>query len=109
ILYAKQQIVVNSLFLYVNLARTRSFKVNVRKSGVDLFLGDANQLREGVCIIDRQISQHLAVDFHTSKFEAMHQLAVGKAVEASCRVDAHDPKIAEVTLSLTAVTICIRE
>jgi hypothetical protein len=58
-------------------------------------------------VMDGQLSQHPAVDAYTGFAKARDQLVVGRAAQACCGIDAHNPKPAEFTLAVTAVAIRI--
>ena len=60
---------------------------------------------ESFCIVNCHLSQHLSVDIHTSQLQAVHELAVGQAVDSCSSVDTGDPQLSELTLSL--LTSCI--
>ena len=57
---------------------------------------------ESLCVIDCHISQNFAVQLDTAELKAIHEFAVGKAVDACRRVDAGDPQLTELSLSLLA-------
>jgi hypothetical protein len=60
-------------------------------------------------ILDSDIGQNFAVQGDLGTAEAIHEAAVGKAVQAGSRVDAGDPQLAELTLFISAVAVSIAE
>ena len=58
-------------------------------------------------ILHRDVGEHLAVDFEAERFQAVHEFAVGNAIQAGGRADALDPQPAE--LALAYATVAIRE
>ncbi|KUM44362.1 hypothetical protein AR540_21645 [Pseudomonas sp. EpS/L25] len=52
-----------------------------------------------------QIGQYLTVDLDGRFFQAGDQTAVGQTVDTSTSVDTSDPQSAELTLTLTTVTV----
>src|SRR5262249_21777258 len=63
------------------------------------------QLREGLRVGQREVRQDLAIHLEPRLRESVHESAVGQAVLAGSRIDARDPELAEVALSLLAVPI----
>ena len=68
-----------------------------------------DQRREGGRVVDREVSEDLAVDLDTSSLEALHESVVGHAVGASSRVDPLDPEATEVTLLGPTVPVGIAQ
>src|SRR3981081_2567879 len=58
-------------------------------------------------IVDRQISQHLAVDRHAGQAKALDEAVVGDVVRARGGVDPGDPELTEVALALLAIAVLI--
>src|SRR5690625_2778641 len=75
--------------------------------GAQSRLGLLSQLAERRLVEYRDVSQHLAVDFHARQVQAVDHAAIGQTVLASSRVDAGDPQGAELPFALPAITIGI--
>jgi hypothetical protein len=57
--------------------------------------------------MNRQISQHLAIDLDASLVQAIHKATVGHIKLPCSSIDTHNPQTTELTLALTTVTICV--
>ena len=54
-----------------------------------------------------QISQYTSIQHYICFLQAIDQSAIGQAVGTGLRIDARNPECAELTLSLSAVTISV--
>src|SRR6202453_3626360 len=70
-------------------------------------LGGFDDRRERRWLGDREIREHLAVVFDAGRDQARDEAAVGEAVLADRRVDALNPKRAELALAILAVAVGI--
>src|SRR5262249_49007726 len=64
-------------------------------------------LREACSVFHGEIGEGLAINVRANRLEPVHQLAIGKAVEASSRADALDPKSAILALAIASIAICV--
>jgi hypothetical protein len=62
---------------------------------------------KGSLLVYSQVSQDFTVDFDFGFLQASDEAAVGQTVDACSSVDTCDPQSAELTLTLTTVTVCI--
>lgn len=83
--------------------------IQAKSLRVQFAFGYGSQLVECRFIVYSQISQHFAVHFHASHFQAVHQLAVGQAVQAGLRIDPGNPQFAEIAFLLTTIAIRIQQ
>ena len=72
----------------------------------ELRLRDFGQGGEACCVVDGHLCKHLAVDVDLGQLQAVHELAVGKAVQACCSVDTGDPQGSHIALSLLSSCKC---
>ena len=70
-------------------------------------LGLLNQRGKTSGIMDRKIGKNLAVDFDAGLVEPVNKSAIGEAQFAGGRIDALNPKRAEIALLGAAVTVGI--
>jgi hypothetical protein len=71
--------------------------------------GLVDQQRESRRIARRHFRQNLAVQAHPGHFQAVHELAVGKARLPAARVDAHNPQRTEFALLVFAADVSVFE
>ena len=76
---------------------------SARKSGLCLVC-ELIKSRHGV---NRNVRQHLTVNFDASQVQAVDELAVGQFVHACCGIDTLNPQRAELALALATVAIGI--
>ena len=60
-------------------------------------------------IVHGEVSENLAVDFHTCLVDEAHKLAVRQTFKTGCSVDTLDPEGAEIALFLLAVAVGVGE
>src|SRR5207245_7641398 len=65
----------------------------------------ARQLRKRRRVTRRHIGEHLAVELHAQRLQAVNKLAVGKLMSARRRADANDPEAAKVALAPATVAV----
>lgn len=70
-----------------------------------LAFGQRSQLGKGGLVIDRQFSQHLAVNRYSSQLQAMHKGGIIHTVLLAAGIDASNPQLPEVTLFKPAAYI----
>ena len=68
-------------------------------------LGDLGDVGEGLLVAVGDLGEDLAVKLDAGELEAVHQLAVGQAVDAGGSVDALDPQGAELALLVATVAV----
>lgn len=62
---------------------------------------------KGTLLVYSQVSQNLTVDFDVGLFQTSNKAAVGQTVDTGSSVDTCNPQSAELTLTLTTVTVRI--
>src|SRR3712207_6433075 len=67
--------------------------------------GALGESAEGLGIAHGDVGQDLAVQLDAGELQAVHERAVGHALEARGGVDAGDPQAAEVALAVAAVPV----
>ena len=60
-------------------------------------------------IVHGEVSENLAVDFHTCFVDEAHKLAVRQPFKTGCSVDTLDPESTEIALFLLAVAVGVGE
>src|SRR5262249_10284229 len=56
-------------------------------------------------VVHSQIGQHAAIESDIRLAQTRDQAAIAETASARCRIDAHDPQCAELTLFLTTIAI----
>src|ERR1700687_845210 len=90
-------------------ATKRERRSTYASSGLGAALGDRDQLAEGLCVTNRQVGEHLAVDVDARQLQPVHELVVGHALAARGSVDPGDPELAHVPRAGRTVAIGVLE
>ena len=68
-------------------------------------LGGFHELGEGRLLVQREIGEHLTVDFHVGLMQAIHEPAIGHAMIPCPSVNTLDPERPEMALLLATVPV----
>lgn len=71
--------------------------------------GNIDQFSKRFLVCHGQFRKNFSVDVHACHFQAMDKFVIRNAVHACGRINACNPQFTEVTLTLTAVTVCIHQ
>src|SRR5260370_8433518 len=69
--------------------------------------GRRGDLGESAGASHGEIGQYFTVDFDSTRFQAVHQLAIGEPIQTRGRADALNPQTPELPLTIAAVAIRI--
>ena len=63
--------------------------------------------RKACCICDRDIGKDLTIEFDAGLLKSVHEPGVAHIVETAGSVDTNDPKLPEISLLVSSVTVSI--
>ena len=62
---------------------------------------------EACCIRDCDVRKYLTVKLDACLLESVHESGIAHVVETACSIDTNDPKLSEVSLLVSSVTVSI--